>query len=212
MADAVGIAGLIVGGVGSAAGIGALVYAHIANANAKKSGKAADDSKQLAEQANDLARESNTIATDARQLAEEANEFSRRGEARETERHDVHWGGDWDRPGVYALTKLGDDEAHAVTATVVYDGERVTQRADIITDNGHQLIFEFPTAVRDFRDEVRDHRRRREADTTGLGLGSTWGMNVHRVDHRVEWTTPNGNPRLHEDGGLTMFDHFYPDN
>lgn len=196
--------GVIVGGVGSLA---ALIYAHIAYRNAKASTKIAEDSRTLA-------RESNEIAADARGLAEEANEFSRRSEQREIETHDVHWDGDWEYPGRYVLTKLGDDEAHNVKATVSYDGERVTQEAEVIRDSGHQLVFEFPSAVADFQREARQHvEDLRAARNVPYGLGvPSWGTHPHTVEERVHWTTPRGTPQHHEEEfRLSTFDHWYPD-
>lgn len=205
------IAGLIVGSIGTAAGIAALIYAHVANRNARESTRIANDSKGLAEVANELARESNTIATDARQLAEEANQISHRGEARDTERHDVHWDGDWKQPGVYILTKLGNDQARDVRATVTYDGERVIQTAELMANEGDHLAFQFPTAVADFRREVAEHIRHKQ-QSDAYAISGLWGAHPHRVEERVEWTTPQGTPKLHEDTApLTVFDGFYPD-
>lgn len=198
------ILGAIFGGIGAIVGLIALYYAH----NAKSDANAG---KGLAVEANDLARESNTIATDAKQLAAEANDISRRGEARDTERHDVHWEGDWDQPGVYILTKLGADEACYVKATVTYDDERITKTADTITNEGHQLVFKFHTAAADFQREVAEHTRRKRQDDAYRIAGGSWGMHPHRVEERVEWTTPQGNPKLHQDEvRLSTFDHWYP--
>lgn len=214
MAD---ISGLIVGGIGTIAGVIGVVYAHVAYKAAQLSGRDAEESKQiagesrnLAVEANDLARQSNNIATGARDMAKEANDIRRRSEARDTERHDVHWEGDWDTPGRYLLTKLGDDEARDVTATVVYDGLRGQQRVESIRDNGEQIVFEFPQAMADFQNELRDHQRRVQSQGP-YNLGVPWGIHPHRVEERVEWTTPQGNPRLHQDDApLTVFDGFYP--
>lgn len=216
MAD---VAGLIVGGIGSIAGIVALVYAHIANSNAKaanlnadESTRIAKDSNALAVEANDLSKQSNNIALGARELAQEANDIRRRGEAREIERHDVHWDGDWDEPGIYVLTKLGSDEARDVTATVVYDGERLIRTADLMVGDNRRLVFEFPTAARDFREEVRQRQRQQDmTDPHGLGTSLSWGLNPHGVVERVEWSTRQGNPKLYEsEATLSTFEHFYP--
>ncbi|MBB2993662.1 hypothetical protein FHR72_005173 [Mycolicibacterium iranicum] len=213
MADGVAIAGLVFGGIGSAIGIGAVVYAHIGNSIAKRSEQTAEDTKVLAEKANDLARESNTIATDAKQLAEESNDISRRGELRETERHDVHWEGDWETPGRYVLTKLGNDEAHHVTASVVYKAERLTRQTDLISDAGNVLIFEFPSALQDFHREAREHLADlRAARASTYRLGPIGGRRAHRIEERVDWSTPRGNPRHHEDASLATFDRWYPED
>jgi hypothetical protein len=211
MAD---ISALIVGGIGSIAGIVALIYAHIAYTGSKESTRIANEGRDLAVEANDIARQSNTIATGAREIAQDANEISRRGEARETERHDVHWEGDWDQPGRYVLTKLGDDEACYIKATITYDDEKVTKTVESIRGSGQQLVFEFPTAVADFRREAADHTRQLQvASNATFNLGVPWGQHLHSVVERVEWTTPQGNPKLFENtANLSSFDHFYPDS
>lgn len=210
MAD---LLGLIAGGIGSAAGVIALVYAHIANNNAKRSTRIAEDSRDLAVEANDLARESNTIALGASKAARKANDISARAEARETERHDVHWEGDWQRPGIYVLTKLGADEACYIKATVTYDDERVTKTVETIVKDGHRLDFRFHTATADFDAEVIERQQQlRSSDPHGIGVASMWGRHPHRVTERVEWTTAQGTPKLHQqDSLLTVFDGFYPE-
>ncbi|OBB33064.1 hypothetical protein A5792_11590 [Mycolicibacterium peregrinum] len=198
MTDAVGIWGLVVGGIGSAAGVGALVYAHIANSNAKKSSLAAGDSKQLAEQANDLARESNTIATDAKQLAEEANGISRRSEARDTEQHDVCWDEGWTSKaqGIFRLVKRGDDEAHNVKATVEFDNEEVVIAEPLVANDYHQLLFRFGSAAYDReRAAIADAARTRSMSVQAR---------LYPVRVRVEWTTKLGTPQLYETAVPTM--------
>jgi hypothetical protein len=208
-ATLIGVVGIVVGGIGAATGIMAIGYALVAKGAADEANQIAGDSKNLAGEANNLARESNTIAVDARQLAEEANTYSHRAEARETERHDVHWDGEWEQPGTYVITKRGDDQAHDVKATVTADGEEVIVTADLLTDDGAILVFEFPNVAAAFRAEVRERARRPPAP---FGMGQTWGLHAHFVTERVVWTTRLNAPQLHtSDRSLTYFDGFYPD-
>jgi hypothetical protein len=195
------ISGLIVGGIGSIAGVVALIYAHIANTNAKQSTRIAEDSRGLAVEANDLARVSNTIASSARQLAEEANEISHRGEARETEHHDVRWEGGWDpgQPGDFILMKRGDHEARNVKATVRYGDEEQTRDA-VIGDN-QPLRFRFSSALRDYQAEYS--RRESTYNPAGHVLIN------HGVNERVEWTTPLGAPQLHDERSLHNFEMYF---
>lgn len=191
MSDAVGIAGLIVGAVGSAAGIGALVYAHFAYSNAKASSTTATDSKRLAEKANDLARESNTIAADAKELAAEANDISRRGEARETEQHDVRWEAGWTSKtqGIFRLVKRGDDEARNVRATVAFDNEELAHTEPVVANDYGQLLFRFGDAA---------YRRERQA--VAEAVSASWRpahTQLYTVRVRVEWTTKLGTPQLY---------------
>lgn len=204
MTDAVGIAGLIVGAVGSAAGIGALVYAHFAYSNAKASGSTADNSKRLAEKANDLARQSNIIAADARQLAEEANDTRRRGEAREIERHDVHWDGDWDagQPGRYLLYKRGNADAHNVVATVTYGGESKTAQRDIMEGDDRVLTFFFDEALRDYQTEYRDRETR--IDPYGMAMSLPYSINEF-----VQWNTELGAQKTHDNNSFITFDVYW---
>lgn len=197
---------LIFGGVGAVGGITgaiALLYAHAAFRGGKKSG-------ELAVEANDLAKGSNTIALDARRLAMEANEYSHRGEQRETEKHDVFWEGDWLKPGTYILVKRGDAPAHNVKATVSYEGNEVTQTADVITEEGDGFEFDFPAAAADFKREVAE--RSKPKPTMPFAIPDIEHPNYHSIHERVESTTPLGKPKLHapEALGLRTFADFYP--
>lgn len=213
----VGLLGLIGGLLGVIVGAVAIVYAHQANNLARTSNTVAKDSKTLAVEANQLARDSNrlateanTIAGDARQLAEEANTYSQRSESRETERHDVHWEGDWVRPGTYVLIKRGDDEAHQVKATVWADGDEVTQTAELVSQDGATLEFEFPQALAAFRAEVRERERRPE-NPPPFGVPEHLGPDWHSVVERVAWTTRHKAPKTHtSDDPFTSFEEFYP--
>ncbi|WP_285033866.1 hypothetical protein [Mycolicibacterium sp. lyk4-40-TYG-92] len=187
MAD---ISGLIVGGIGSVAGILALVYAHIANNNAKRSITVAGESRDLAVEANDLSRQSNTIATGAREIAQDANDISRRSEARETERHDVRWEEQWvsKQNGFYAIVKRGNDVAYHVKATATLDkGEHVVE-ADTVTEDGTQLRFRFGSEVYDRDKAALDEALRARSFSVPLRM--------HAVDVRIEWTTALGTPKL----------------
>lgn len=202
--DGMELWGVIFGGGGFVAGVFAVIYAAIANHRSKQSAKDATD-------ANDLARESNDIAKDAKQLAQEANEISHRGEQREVERHDVHWEGEWQEPGIYVMVKRGNDEAHDVVATVTADGEEQTQRADLAVEDGHTLVYKFPSAAAAFRREVEQYRRQKEAEAASPypGLTSSHMWPFHRVSERVLWSTKRGTPKTHEESfPLTSFSRF----
>lgn len=209
MAD---IAGLIVGGVGSLAGVAALVYAHVAY-------RSANASKGVAAEANDLARESNSIAADARQLAEDANAFSHRAEARETERHDVRWDDGWlsAKRGIYAVTKRGDDPAHNVRATVVFDGQEQARTADLLEEEGAQMRFEFASAADAYAAEREEQVARQAAATQRRDADGPFGIRLppqvtssplmqhyHYAAVRVEWVTALGTPKLWEDDHRLM--------
>lgn len=225
-ATLIGVVGMVVGGIGAATGIIAVAYAHVAKTAAEKANEIAGDSKTLAGEANTLARESNTLAADARRLAEEANTYSHRAEARETEGHDVHWDGEWERPGIYVLTKRGDDEAHNVKATVTCEGEEVTVTADQITEDGSSLEFDFPLVAAGFQAEARARmakrdreRRQREREPYGelllplsAGISSWQSPDMHFLSQRVTWMTSLDAPKIHtDDRVLTTFDEFYDD-
>lgn len=197
--------GLIFGGIGAVTGLVALYYAH----SAKRGG---EQTTKLATDANDLAKGSNSIALDARRIAMEANEFSHRAEQRDTERHDVHWDGDWVEPGLYRLVKHGDDAAHNVKATVTYEGETVTHTAAVVSDNEDWIDFKFASAVADFRRQVEKRARPATPPPFGItALQSNWqSMDFHSITERVEWTTARGKPMLHAPDAynLASFDEF----
>lgn len=198
--------GLLFGGLGSAAGLGALVYAHIAH-------RSANASKGVAVEANDLARESNSIAADARRLAEDANSFSHRAEARETERHDVRWDDGWfsQTDGIYVVIKRGDDPAYNVRATVDFDGQEQTLTADLLEEEGAQMRFQFPSAAHAYAAEREEHRAHEAAARRQKEPFGPLGMNLppqiasplmqayHYAAVRVEWVTALNTPKLWED-------------
>ncbi|WP_329142717.1 hypothetical protein OG275_00045 [Streptomyces niveus] len=91
----------------------------------RKANEIADAAKNLSDQANALSREANQesvtsnalaheanrIATNANQLAQQANDLFHHQERRGVESHDVHWDGEWVRPGVYRLRNDGTHTA-----------------------------------------------------------------------------------------------------
>jgi hypothetical protein len=197
------ISGLIVGGIGSISGVVALIYAHIANTNAKQSTRIAEDSRDLAVEANDLARQSNNIALSAREIAQDANDISSRAEARETEHHDVYWEGGWDtgRPGDYFLMKRGAHEARSVKATIRYGDEEQTVTRDAMIGDNQPLRFRFASALRDYQTEYS----RRESIYNPVGHG----VINHGVNERIEWTTPLGAPQLLNERTLHNFEMYF---
>lgn len=185
--------GAIAGAAGAVVGTVALVYAHTANQHSKRS--------------NQFAAEANTIAAAARRLAQEANEMSRRSETRETERHDVRWQGEWhwgDGQGLYIITKLGDDEARHVEVTVAIDNEEGRPLAksplDELLASGERLIgFLFPQTAKalQFDSSLKSENRQR------IKRGGPAELNPplpeHTITEHVEWTTEEGNPRVHHE-------------
>lgn len=206
-----GIVGMIVGGIGAAAGVMAIGYVHVAKGTAEQANTIAGDSKDLATKANELSRESNVTAADAKRLAEEANEYSSRAEAREVERHDVYWDGGWATRGVYRLYKRGDDAAHDIVATVTVDREEQTVTAPLLHEEHSHLDFHFPGAVakRDRDAEADAEAERRAVAAEEKARQSGWPLaavsrspspvRVEAITERVVWTTDRGTPKTHID-------------
>lgn len=200
MADALAWVGAVSGVVGGGAG---LTFGLVAFFQARTSNKLAQDARDLAQrgeqlgaEANDLARESNRVAVDARELAEEANTISRRGEARETELHDVRWVGHWEQPGRYVLTNKGEHEALRVNATVTVDGEEAHLRADSVPGK-QSLVFDLPRA----RDQLLRERRELAAYNRRAARGEVGDFPLHlpnAIFERVVWVTPLGKERIHD--------------
>ncbi|CAN5408336.1 hypothetical protein BH09ACT7_BH09ACT7_05100 [soil metagenome] len=195
-------AGIIFGGVGAVAGVGALVYAHIAYRAGRASGT-------VAERANDLANGSNEIALDARKIALEANEYSHRAEKRETERHDVWWECGWRQRsrGIYQLIKRGDDEAHDIKVTVVVSGEEVSGTYDLIAEDGEPILCQFHGAANEFRraQAARDEAKRLGAMNPYGGGMSPPPLSALNIKVRVEWTTSLGTPKVHDEEDRYIF-------
>ncbi|MFC9555541.1 hypothetical protein ACFTWF_32420 [Rhodococcus sp. NPDC056960] len=193
------VGGVLGGGAGLTFGILALKQSKASNKLAEDARDIAQRGEQLGTEANGLARESNSIAVDARQLAEEANTISKRGELRETERHDVHWEGDWVAPGRYALTNMGDDEAFDVRAVVTVDGEQAESRANSVPGRGGQLLFELPRAAQELRREIRERRARmRTPDPYGIDHAASLNAHIHTFTERVVWKSALGQQHVHE--------------
>ena len=193
--DVLAWVGAIGGGLGGISGAGALIYAAIAKCSSDKSSEVARSSEQSAKEAVVLARDANRIAVDAKQLAEEANTISLRGEARETERHDVTWELNRIRPGTYQLVNTGNDEAHRVSATIYVDEWRATTSAETVPA-GDGLTVTIPEAERQFQREKIEVQRARRRDRIEGGLPSAWNreiqMGFHSIGYRVTWETPLG--------------------
>lgn len=191
--------GDVLGAIGAAAGVGALVYAHIAYRASKASG-------HQAEEANILAKGSNTIALGAYKLAIDANAYSRRDEERAVERHDVTWAGDWVQPGVYRITKRGDDEARDVRVAITVDGEEAVSSAELVEEAGYGFDLPFRAAARrqeayrrEWEDARREAARRRAAYPAMSGGMSAPLLRMHDIVEHIQWTTTQGVPKTHQE-------------
>ncbi|MET8751292.1 hypothetical protein ABZW32_14515 [Streptomyces sp. NPDC004667] len=193
------------GWVGGVAGLGALVYAQLAHRQASKA-------NSLAQEANGKSDASIRVAEKANQLAEEATTYARRGEARETERDDVRWEGDWIEPGRYGLVQRGEAVARNVVAIVSVDGAEVTVRRPQVGKD-ETLVFEFPTAAAAYATEraawndaeAETARRRSEAAAGHLASlmfqspdPLRMGFYNHHISERVDWATAHGSHKVHE--------------
>jgi hypothetical protein len=183
---AIALGGLIAGAVGALAAVIALIYAHMAH---RESGEA------------------NDIADEARKLARDAN-IAARGEARETEQHDVFWEGDWDprRPGRYLLRKRGDAVAINVRARVSYSGDKQAASSECMSEDGATLTFGFDGALRDYQDEYAQRDNPASSpfpDITGSAVLP------RLVEERVEWLTPQGTPKLYRNTSFTTFSTYF---
>ncbi|MEW2577807.1 hypothetical protein [Streptomyces syringium] len=176
--------GDIAGWVGGAAGVIGLVYAHLANRQAR--------------QANDKGDESIRIA-------EEANAYARRSDDRSIERDDVRWEGDWAEPGQYTLVQKGEAAAHDVVATVCVDDEERTVRRSRVA-HGEALVFTFPEAALTYASEQRQLRQARAEAERRRGIAA-WGPQPdpvmlgfysHSISERVDWATAHGTHKMHE--------------
>ncbi|MEV8334434.1 hypothetical protein [Streptomyces niveus] len=187
----------------------------------RKANEIADAAKNLSDQANALSREANQesvtsnalaheanrIATNANQLAQQANDLFHHQERRGVESHDVHWDGEWVRPGVYRLRNDGTHTAYDVSATVTVDNEQMRTAIPQI-DGGEHLILDFPEARLQHRVE---HRRRQEEEQRQSRYFNPPGTpNFHFIEKRVHWKTELGTPKEHIESsrmsGLGEFD------
>ncbi|WP_406377054.1 hypothetical protein OHU23_41200 (plasmid) [Streptomyces virginiae] len=180
-------------------------------------GIAAQLAHRQASKANDLAQTANVqssasrrLAEQANQLAEEANVYARRGEARDVERDDVRWEGDWIEPGRYRLVQQGEATAHDVVALVSVDGTEVSVRSPQVS-TGETLIFEFPAAATAYSTEraswdeaVAEAARPRNAAWPPLPAFVAqpdplrMGFYDHQISERVDWATAQGAHKIHE--------------
>lgn len=178
----IALAALFFGGISALVGTCAIIYAHLAV----------------------------NRANDAKKLAAEANDIAARGEAREVEKHDVHWDGDWDpqQPGRYLLRKRGDDEARNVRARVSYGDDEKTVSEASMAEDGQTLVFVFPEALADYQDEYEDRESTRAAEASGMMIPARMPR-MYRVQERVEWLTPLSTPKLHEDNPMTTFSLYF---
>jgi len=198
--DPIGIGGLAISGI-------SIVFAWLrtrsSNKIAQQSNRIAESSKQKAEAANQLSAESNTIAreanriaVDANQLAEDANTTARLRKARDEERNDVFWDGDWERPGRYVLTNTGQDEAHHVIAVVtVQDVQRTVERE--LVRGTEPIAFEFAEARDEFLRDKAERARRRQESRWPSPIDSI-PCSFFVVEH-VTWRTELGIPRTHHE-------------
>ncbi|MEV0304296.1 hypothetical protein [Streptomyces prasinus] len=162
----------------------------------RKANEIADAAKNLSGQANALSREANQesvtsnalaheanrIATDANQLAQQANDLFHQQERRGVESHDVHWDGEWVRPGVYRLRNDGTHTAYDVSATVTVDNEQMRATSPQI-DGGGNLILDFPEARLQHRVELR--RRQEEEQRQSRYFNPPVISNFHFIEERV---------------------------
>jgi hypothetical protein len=179
----IAILALVFGGISAAVGTWAIIYAHLAV----------------------------NRANDARRLATTANDIAARGEAREVEKHDVHWEGEWDpaQPGRYLLRKRGRAEAREVRVRITYSGDHEqTAEVDSMTDDGETLEFIFREALSDFQEEYAERDYSRMASQAGIFTAGAV-MRTYGVQERVEWLTVLGTPKLHDHHRRTTFSQYF---
>ena len=151
------------------------------------------------------ARSASASADAANRLAREANDLVSGQVARETERHDAHWGWKWAEPGVALVGNKGQDSvAYDVRAALTIDNETVTETASEVAPGGAlQLVF--PTAYRHFYEEVADLSKSRRPPSRSHPLGGYLpdfevpdaGLSrlTHSSELHVHWVTDRGAPR-----------------
>ncbi|MFD9551729.1 hypothetical protein ACFWBG_30480 [Nocardia salmonicida] len=192
----------ILGIVGGAAGAGSLLVAVWALVYARQSRDISNGAKQLSSTANDLSVASNRIAEEARDLATEANEYAHRSEQRETERHDVDWEMDWERPGRYLVTNGGEDSAYDVKVTVTIDDEEARGSAATLGP-GESVALDFPHAAQEFVREVQEWNQRPTGyPYVGPSMIET-SRYFHTQTYRILWSTQQGSPREDSQHGFT---------
>ncbi|MGI5349921.1 hypothetical protein ACQEU8_17305 [Streptomyces sp. CA-250714] len=189
--DAGDLIGAVTGGLGVITGVVGLVYS--AKANTKS-----NTANTKAEAANGLAREAN-------RLAEEANTMTRGQVERETERHDVIWGGEWAGPGRYIVTNQSTQyTAYKVHVRVTVDDE-VQDGHEEQVGPGESIELSFPRAARRLVEERRELREQRERAARSTWpraspLDNFFGYS-HWIEERATWETDLGAPRVWEPKG-----------
>lgn len=160
----------------------------------------------------------NQIAASAQDLAEEANARAEGQEARETERHDVHWETrwDWSHPGRYLLIKRGNDEAHEVGAKMTYTSksntEEQTANASLMVTDGETLAVDFSTAVLDLRDQRAALAEiAKDPGLAGINQAraSTNTQWLRTVAVRVDWQTPLRTPKSFQRTYPALFNGYF---
>jgi hypothetical protein len=146
----------------------------------------------LAAGANTPARKSDAFVTSAPGFVGKARTYSDRPEPRETEHHDVQWDGEWEQPGTYIITKRGIDEAHTVTATVMYPDHSTTAATELMSEDGAILVFEFADLWAEFQADERIRQRLRQASEGSVVSPPAPPRWFYLVDEHITWTTKLG--------------------
>lgn len=183
-----GCVGAVTGLLGAGAAVAAVIYAHEANAKS-------DASNEIAEAARSLARDANAIAA--------------RAEARETERHDVRWTGDWVGFGVYRVMKRGEDEARNVSISVTVDDEERTAAAEVVDGDGRYFDLVFPRAAAAQQRYAAEWERSKKRAAEGSYITGSSGptIRMHSVVEHIQWVTARGNPKTHNDESRHSMPH-----
>jgi hypothetical protein len=184
--------------VAAAVGVGGLVVGLVGLAQAKSA-------RTLAEDANTAAKDANTLSTEANALAAEANSVARTSLARQDEHHVAEWRRDWANAGMYRLTNLGPDTAHAVTVEVTVDEESRSAQVEVL-ERDQYLLVEFPRARNSYyaesaalADEARFQKEARKRYPDAVANDTTPVLDLrshnHRIQGRVRWQTDAGTVR-----------------
>lgn len=119
-----------------------------------------------------------------------ANNRSSRNEARETEKRDVEWRGQWMEPTLYEIVHVGTTVACDVEATLTVDGELFQESKAEVHPRG-SIRFHVPA--------MRDRLERAEAEWRAAAKDGIFGnpnLTVKIVE-RVTWRSPLGAPDWH---------------
>lgn len=185
--------------------VGSGMWAVVASGAAKRdSQKAIQDAyaaNQLSAESNTIARTSQGIAVEANEISEEALSVARRADLRESDTSNVHWEGDWERPGLYKLTNRGDDDARNVRIILTVDEEEVRASEEMVPGGG-SLTIECPQARQRFREEQADYARKlhaaKRAGPIYVSMPSTLEYSLHVIRERVDWVSEQGKPGSHD--------------